>query len=112
MNNFSNCKRCKKIFQFSATRAKEVKEYCPKCVNEILEEIDELLEIIIINPSISVKELSDTSNISETSIKKYISIGKLPVIEGYEGNSRCKKCLAHIKTSGYCDNCKKTLGVV
>lgn len=80
---FSNCKRCKKVFAYKKIGVKKIDNFCPDCLDIMYEEITLLYTQIDANRDITLGELSDKTSISENKIKKYISIGKIPSISGY-----------------------------
>lgn len=82
--NFTNCKRCKTIFKFEDNFSQNRKKFCPKCIMEILNEISLLCSTISENDEITLLELSEKTRISESTIKNYISVGKVPNVKDFE----------------------------
>lgn len=104
--NLTNCKRCKKTYRLTQFSGSEIKNYCPTCVALMIEELEKLNGIIAKHTNITLKELSNKTQISENIIKKYINIGKLPFLSDFKAK-RCETCSIPVKTSKYCTRCIK-----
>lgn len=105
MPDVRNCKRCRKIFQYTGGQ--------PLCIEcRVLEEqtFKTVKDFIYSNPGVTISEVSNTLGISVERIKGYLRDGRLEIVGG-ESNMflECERCGKSIKTGRYCDACSNGL---
>ena len=95
----TNCPRCGKLFM------KIRNTVCPACEQIDEEKFQELREYIENNPTSTVGQLVEATNISAKRILRYIREGRLVLPEGIKIELSCKQCGVEIYEGDYCEKC-------
>lgn len=96
----SNCKRCKKIFNYVNV------PYCPDCLKEEEKCYETVRNYIKTHQKSEIREVAEATKIPEKKILQFIKTGKLETTIGLEKVSfECEKCGAPIKSGKYCNEC-------
>jgi flagellar operon protein (TIGR03826 family) len=101
MADVRNCKRCRKIFQYTGGQP-----ICPDCKTLDEQTFKKVKDYIYSNPGVTLSEVSTVLDISVERIKGYLRDGRLEIVGG-ESNMflECEKCGKSIKTGRFCDSC-------
>ncbi|MCT4611962.1 MAG: MerR family transcriptional regulator [Clostridia bacterium] len=102
--NLKNCKMCGKMYEYNG------KPICPDCERQDEEDFEKVKDYLDDNPSTTVQEISDETEVSIRRITRYLKEGRLEFIQGGSPLLTCEKCGAAISTGRFCQNCMKALG--
>ena len=99
-----NCPRCGRLF--TKIRA----NVCPSCEKAEEETFVKLRAYIEENPSCTLSELAEKTEVSIKRITQFIRDGRLEISRGMHGEIVCTKCGKPILSGRYCDSCITEIG--
>lgn len=100
-----NCKKCGRLF--SATNGSSL---CSRCSDTIDDGFTRVREYIYDNPSSSVKDVSEGTEVDAEAILKWIREGKIVLGDGAR-ISFCERCDEPTDGSRFCPKCARELSM-
>lgn len=94
-----NCKKCGRLFQ-----AKDELGLCSRCNANVDDEFTKVKDYIYDNPSSSLKDVAEGTDVPTESILKWIREGKI-ILSSDSGIRFCQKCGASIISGKFCNSC-------
>ncbi len=101
----ANCKRCGKMFQ------KTTRDICMDCVKEEGQILEATRVYLRDNPSSSLAEVSDGTDISMKVIMDLIHAGLLRLVDFPNMAVECQGCGTPTQEGRYCSKCQEELGM-
>lgn len=102
--NVKNCPECGRIFNYTG------RDLCPKCIGEDEEQFKRVKEYLRDNPGANIEVVSQTTEVDEKKIIRYLREGRLQLTPGSTGIMLyCERCGTQILSGRVCDNCAKDL---
>lgn len=99
-----NCRMCRRLFNYLGGP-----NICPACKDELERKFLNVRDYIRENPTATLQEISDATEVSVNQIRDWIREGRLEVTHGSPIQPKCEKCGAPIQKGRFCDNCKTNL---
>ncbi len=99
-----NCKRCGKLFQYVTG-----KPICPACKQQDEDDFDKVKNYLYEYPRTSLMEVSEATQVSIASIRKFLREDRLIISEDSEIGIECENCGVTIKSGRYCRSCMASL---
>ena len=97
-----NCPRCKKLFH------KVLSPVCPACEKKEEIQFEDLRKYIWDNPTASISQVAEETEVPAKRILRYIREGRLIVPESM-ADIRCTSCGVQILEGNFCDPCAKKM---
>jgi flagellar operon protein (TIGR03826 family) len=93
------CKRCRKIFNYTGS------PICPVCVQESDRQFDEVRNYIYENPQSTLDMVCEETEVAAEDIKRWLKEGRLILHKSSAPLINCEKCGVPIVTGRLCDKC-------
>ncbi|MCL2564440.1 MAG: MerR family transcriptional regulator [Defluviitaleaceae bacterium] len=98
--DFINCPRCGKVFRRLSV------PICEDCVESEEKDFIRIKEFIADNPTSTLKEVAEGTDVSVKRLFKYLREGRLEIAGGLAGGEfTCEKCNKPIATGRICSKC-------
>jgi len=102
--NVMNCKSCGRLFNQMGRE-----KLCPACTDKLEEKFQEVKRYLEENPSVSINQLAEATEVSSKQIKEWVREERLCFAEGSLDGIECEKCGTLIRTGRYCDKCRSSI---
>lgn len=93
----ANCKECGKLFFKTSV------DICPECQKKEEEDFNRVKDYLKKNPTASIPEIIEATEVSEAKISKFIRAGRLSI------KPTCESCGKVIDSGRFCPECRVKL---
>jgi len=104
MAEVRNCKRCRKIVMYTSGP-----QLCDACKTLEEEEFAKVRKFVRDFPGATVQEVSDVTEVPQSTIHKFLKDGKLEVSADSPIAIQCENCGARIRSGRFCATCTTSL---
>lgn len=95
------CKSCKRLFNYLHGPV-----ICVSCLEKLEEKFKEVKDYIREHPHASLKEISDSTEVSVKQLKNWVREERLKFSDDSPIGIECMNCGTTIKCGKYCESCK------
>jgi flagellar operon protein (TIGR03826 family) len=102
--NVANCPKCGKVYVKNLLH-----DICQACVKEIDQQCDTCIKYLREHRGISLEELSEATEISQSLIIKFMREGRISIMGNRNIVYPCEVCGVGIREKNMCDSCRQKL---
>lgn len=99
-----NCRQCGRMFNYTGSS-----KLCPACRSALEDDYERTREFIRDNPGASLKEVSETCNVTINQIQQWVREERLEFAKASGVIFHCEKCGEPVRGGRFCANCKKEM---
>ena len=102
--NVANCPKCGRVYVKNIMH-----DICPACVKDIEKECETCVKYLRENRGISLQELSEATDVSQSHIIKFMREGRISIMGNRNIFYPCEVCGNNIRERNMCDSCRQKL---